>query len=117
MSGKPGPHHKKSSKQHKAAVEAAVKKRELAKVLKKEGVNDIAEVFERAKKKPKLAPEEDEVAKDTTAQPAPAVRSEQEKKKKLKERKKRSLLVTKKTKKGQPIMNNIIQDLVAKLQK
>lgn len=112
-----------SSKQHKAALELASQRRQLAKVLKREGVNP-APVFE-ATKRPKVDPkvvaaaaaeEEEEETPAAAAAPADPAKSLADKQAKLKLRQKRSLLLSKKTRKGQPIMRNVIGDLVSRLQ-
>ncbi|KAH9255169.1 hypothetical protein BASA81_006609 [Batrachochytrium salamandrivorans] len=110
----------KSSKQHKAALELASQRRQLAKVLKREGVNPTP-VFE-ATKRPKISPavaaatEEEEAPATAVAAAADPVKSLADKQAKLKLRQKRSLLLSKKTRKGQPVMRNVIGDLVSKLQ-
>lgn len=111
-----------SSKQHKAALELASQRRQLAKVLKREGVNP-APVFE-ATKRPKVDPKvvaaaaaAEEEEETPAAAPADPAKSLADKQAKLKLRQKRSLLLSKKTRKGQPIMRNVIGDLVSRLQK
>jgi hypothetical protein len=102
---------KKTSREHKAAVELARNRRALSKALKKEGFDGVP-----LDKKPKT-----EAAVTTEVKKVVELKEESKeeratvRKEKLQERKKRSQMLLTKTKKGQPIMKNLVNDLLAKL--
>jgi hypothetical protein len=104
-----------SSREHKAKVELAAKRRELSKALKREGFDGVP----LAKKIRSLEDDNrDEEKKKLQQQPViQKTKEEREKERltKLEERKKRSSLLLKRTRKGQPIMKNFINDLVNKI--
>ena len=107
------PRRKKSAREHQAAVELASKRRQLSKLLKKEGFEPVP-----LDKKPKLLDEENEQAKgETSSKPKSKEEQEKERAEKLDVRKKRSAKLLKRTSKGQPVMRNLVSDLVSKLAK
>ena len=111
-----GKKFKKTSKEHKAAIELAKNRRELAKALKKEGFNPSA-VFENEAQIKEEEKKSRESKKDSLSNEDSKSKEERgaEKQKKLKVRKRKARQMLSRTKKGQPIMKNIINNLLNKL--
>ena len=107
---KMGKMRKKTSRQHKAAVEIASKRRELSKLLKREGFDGVP-----LAKKPKLALNDDEKVEEKKSVIITKEDRERQRREKLELRKKRSSLLLQRTRKGQPLMRNLVGNLVDKL--
>jgi hypothetical protein len=104
------PRRKKSAREHQAAVELASNRRQLSKLLKKEGFEPVP-----LDKKPKLVEDTSDEKEEAIDKTKTREEREQERTKKLQERKKRASHLLKRTKTGQPIMRNLVGDLVSQL--
>jgi len=114
-----GIRRKKTSREHKAAVELASKRRGLSKLLKREGFEpvplDVKQKKQKLEEEEEASKKQDETAETGGKQQKSREERERERAAKLEERRARATKLMKKTSKGQPLMKNLIGDLVSKL--
>lgn len=109
-------HRSKSAREHKAKQELARNRTELAKALKKEGLDPSA-VFEQQNKQRDSERQGRKAARRPDESIAEAQKKrEEEKEHNLRERKVKARAFYARTKKGQPRMKNVIDNLVMKLE-
>ena len=109
----------KSAREHKAKQELARNRNELAKALKKEGL-DASKVFDKQKgqrEESSKARYDAKHRKSRDDSEEVEAKRQAEREQRLEERKIRSRAFYAKTKKGQPKMKNVIDNLVMKLEK